>query len=467
MSCKDKKNDFQVRSSRPHSGNGLKINSLPEFSSETGSDPGHIFSLDDILEAAFGESAKEKKMFLFKPLPGIDYRAPKLTRGNPDWVIRYYAKDPATGKLRRIRIKVNHIKPVKERLRAAREIMAAIEERLALGWNPLRDATAAKSSTPAFAAYNTFLAVKTKEAEVQSISSYRSYIKVFSQWLRDAGFDEVRPICCVTKETALAFLNHLDEKEDISARTWNNYLSFLQTLHTWLKEKGYMSSNPFDGIKRKPKRLTAKKRRTFTDDELSRLFAWLQENNREFLAVCLLCYACFIRPKEIALLRCRDIDLHAQTVHVRGEIAKNDNDSYRTIPDAVLPALRRLDLSHPDWALFGKNYGVGDDFRPGPDPADQRKFAGYWAYQIRPALGFPEELQLYSLKDTGITNMATAGVAINLVQQQADHSNVAITSIYLGKKPEANAKIRGAAILPGSASDDAEIREVVGDSKSV
>lgn len=44
--------------------------------------------------------------------------------------------------------------------------------------------------------------------------------------------------------------------------------------------------------------------------------------------------------------------------------------------------------------------------------------------------------------------MATAGVAINLVQQQADHSNVAITSIYLGRKPEANTKIKGAAILP-------------------
>ena len=44
--------------------------------------------------------------------------------------------------------------------------------------------------------------------------------------------------------------------------------------------------------------------------------------------------------------------------------------------------------------------------------------------------------------------MATAGVAFNLVQQLADHSNVAITSIYLGKKPEANEKIKGAAILP-------------------
>ena len=404
--------------------------------------------MDDILEAAFGESAKEKKMFLFKPLPGVDYRPPKLTKGRAGWVIRYYVKDPAIGRLRRIRIKVNHINPLKERVRVAREMMAAISERLALGWNPLRDASAPKSSVSAFDAYDAFLKVKAKEAEAQSLASYKSYIKIFTGWLKENGFDQPRPIGCVTKETALAFMDHLDENAGISARTWNNYLSFLQTLHVWLQEKGFIPSNPFDGIKRKPKRLTAKKRRTFTDEELARLFTWLETNNREFLAVCLLCYACFIRPKEIALLRCSDIDLEAQTVHVRSEIAKNDNDSFRTIPDAVLPYLRRLDLSHPDWALFGKNYGDGEDFRPGPTPADQRKFAGYWSGRIRPALGFPTELQLYSLKDTGITNMATAGVAINLVQQQADHSNVAITSIYLGKKPEANEKIKGAAILP-------------------
>lgn len=279
-------------------------------------------------------------MFLFKPLPGVDYRAPKLTKGNPDWVIRYYVKDPSSGKLRRIRIKVNHIKPAKERLKVAREMMAAISERLALGWNPLRDAAAPKSSVSAFDAYEAFLKVKAKESEAQTLASYKSYIKIFKAWLSDNGFDGTRPVVCVTRETALAFMDHLDEDAGISARTWNNYLSFLQTLHTWLQEKGFIPSNPFDGIKRKPKRLTAKKRRTFTDDELSRLFAWLEDNNREFLAVCLLCYACFIRPKEIALLRCQDIDLDAQTVHVRGEIAKNDNDSFRTIPDAILPYLR-------------------------------------------------------------------------------------------------------------------------------
>ena len=43
------------------------------------------------------------------------------------------------------------------------------------------------------------------------------------------------------------------------------------------------------------------------------------------------------------------------------------------------------------------------------------------------------ELQFYSLKDTGITNMVSSGVPLTSVQQQADHNSVAMTSIYVGK----------------------------------
>ena len=440
----------QVRSSRPKSGSGLKYNSLPDFLSKNGTKTGQIISLDDLLQAILEATPKEKKMYFFKPIPGVDYRSPKLSRGNAGWFVFYYVKDPGTGRLRRIRIKLNHIKTTRERERVAREMISALGERLALGWNPLRDTVAPRSGVGAFDAYEAFLAAKKKEAEAQSVASYRSYVKVFTDWLRENGFSKDRPIGCVSHETAVAFMDHLDAKEGISPRTWNNYLSFLMTLHAWLIDKGYLGgANPFAGIRRKPKRLMEKRRRMLTADELARLVAWLETENPEFLAVVLLCYCCFVRPKEIALLRCRDLQLDRQLLFVGRDIAKNDRDSVRTIPDAILPALRRLDLSHPDWALFGKNAGDGDDFRPARDPANQRKFAAYWSLRVRPALGFPDEVQLYSLKDTGITNMATSGVPINLVQQQADHSSVAITSIYLGqRRAKAVEELKAADILP-------------------
>lgn len=169
--------------------------------------------------------------------------------------------------------------------------------------------------------------------------------------------------CSFTHALALDFMGDVEADVKLSYRTYNNYLRFYRSMFNWMKDKGYISDNPFNGIKRKPKKLIRKTRRTLTDEELSLLFGYLDSANRPYLAICLLCYCCLMRPKEIALLRCRDIDLGTQTVHVRGEIAKNDNDSYRTIPDEMMPYMRELDLSHPEWFLFGEHKQY--DFSPG------------------------------------------------------------------------------------------------------
>lgn len=74
-------------------------------------------------------------------------------------------------------------------------------------------------------------------------------------------------------------------------------------------------------------------------------------------------------------------------------------------------------------------YHPGFNFSAGPKMTYSRKLANYWARDIRDACGFGSELQFYSLKDTGITRMLSEGVPVNLVQQQADHSSLAMTSI--------------------------------------
>ena len=421
----------------------LKIKHLRDFLLKNGTNTGQPFSLHD----AIRDLCKEKKIVLFKPTPYIDYVPPKLTEGKA-WYISYYVKNPATGKLRRVRVKVNRIRSVRERRKAAKIIMAALAEKLALGWNPFITEVAPRAGTPLFDALDTFIAVKEKETELQSIRTYRSYVRVFRTWLEKEGLHRMTPAAAFTKEMGRGFLDRLEEREDVSARTYNNYLSFLGTLWEWMADRGFVTENIFRDFKRKPRRLIQKKRRLLTPEEIARLFAFLERENPEFLAVVVLCYCCLLRPKEIALLRCGDIDLRTGLVHVRAETAKNDNESYRTIPDAVRPYLERLNLSRPDWYLFGKNAGRSHDFRPGRQPVDNKKFSDYWKLVIRPACHFGLDIQLYSLKDTGITGMIQSGVAINLVQQQADHSSVAMTAIYVGKSPAANAELRNANILP-------------------
>lgn len=413
--------------------------------------PGQIRDINFSLESSFfsmlQDFSKEKKMFFSLPKQYIDYKPPKLHRGKTSWYISYYVKHPETGRFRLFRVKVNHIKPVRERIQAAKEIMAGLQERLALGWNPLLERVAPRASSPAFQVFDTYIRVKEKEMEAQSMHTYRSYVRVFRQWLQGAGFTDQTLICSINETVARRFMAFLEEDKGVAPRTYNGYLSFLVTFFDWMRDKGYVQDNVFQKIQRKPKRLMKKKRRMLTDAELGKLYAFLDESNPEYLAVCLLCYCCFMRPKEIALLKCRDIDVRKQLVHVRPEIAKNDNESFRTIPDAMMPVIRRLDLSNPGMFLFGAHPGEGGNFTPGWKPTAKKKFSDYWASTVRDACGFPMDVQFYSQKDTGITNMLGEGTAINLVQQQADHSSVAMTALYVGHTATAADELKKSSIL--------------------
>lgn len=425
----------------PKSCNALNLNDLAEQTEINGTVPGHNFLT---LYNTLAELSKEKKMFFFKPIPHVDYVPPRLTEGKI-WYISFYAKDPNSQMLKRVRMKFNRIRDLRQRRATARKIMAALEERLILGWNPFLEATAPKAYTTLFDALDAFLKVKNKELEKESMRVYISYVKIFREWLVGHGFNEKSFAISFGKPHAMEFLADLELNEKISPRTWNNYLAFAKILFNWMMSKDYCSENPFAEIQRKPKKLTRKVRRVISDEELSRLFAYLREENMEYLAICLICYCCLIRPHEIASLRCRDVDLRKQLIYISSEIAKNDKDSYRTIPDDMLPIMRLLDYSKPEWFLFGKHAAY--DFSPGPKQICSRKIAKYWSDHVRKACDFPMELQFYSLKDTGITNMLVDGVPINLVQQQADHSSVAMTAVYVGKKPEADKKLRKLEIL--------------------
>lgn len=423
--------------------NGLNFNDLGLFSFNSRDKSGTDTSSDITLYDAIQELSERKKMHFFNPIPLRDYRGCTLTEGK-EWFVSYYVTNPDTGKLKRIRVKVNRIQNIRERRKAAKAMMAAIDMRLALGWNPLLEASTPNAYTTLFKAFDSFLKIKGKEMEENSMRSYTSFIKTFKAWLQQHGFTAESYACAITKEVALTFMNELEE--NLSAKTFNNYIGFYRSLFNWMISKGYCSQNPFTDVKKKAKRLTKKKRRILSDDELSALFTYLQTENEAYLAACLICYSCFIRPKELCLLKCRDIDLRKQVIHVNQDIAKNDNDSYRTIPDDLIPVLSRIDLSHPDWFVFGQhNYS---DFGPGPVKRCSRSLAKFWELHVRKACGFGQDLQFYSLKDTGITNMLGDGVPINLVQQQADHSSVAMTAIYVGQKAEATEELKETSIIP-------------------
>ena len=383
-------------------------------------------------------------MFFFQPLLNCDYKECFLTESATEWYITYYVKNPDTDKLKRIRIKINHIKPITARRKEAKRMMAAINQRLSLGWNPLLERKAPKTYQQLFSAIDDFLNVKERDSELSSFRIYQSFAGKFKNWCLANGLKSDSYVCSVSKSVAVEFMNDLEKK--LAPKSYNNNLAFYKGLWIWFMEKGYADGNPFADIPLKSKRRVKKNRRMLTDDELQRAFSFIKNRNPEYLAMCLICYCCFIRPKEIALLKCKDIDLENQVIHIDASIAKNDNSSFRTIPDDMMPAMRRLDLSHKDWYVFG-DHKATDKFTPSDKLMCSRKIAKWWDTAVRPACGFGMDVKFYSLKDTGITNMLSKGVAINVVQHQADHSSVAMTAIYVGNKPEANQQLKDTKII--------------------
>ena len=436
-----KKSGNRVPLSPQKSSNSLKYNDLEDLPLKNGAQTSQQQSLYDALEAL----CKEKKMSIFKPTPFSDYIPARLCEGK-EWVIVWYVKNPLTGKMVRYRKKVNRIKQISKRRAAAKALVAGINERLALGWNPEVAAVAPRATTKLNDALDLFLKVKSKESESNSMRSYNSFISTFRSWMKSAGMPDDVYVCSITSDVAMRLMDDIESRANIGARTYNNYLCFFKLLFNWMIERDYISDNPFDKIHRKPKKLTKKKRRVMTDAELNTLFEYLGRTNRNYLCMTLLCYCCFLRPKEIVSLKCADIDLIRQTVHIKEDVAKNDNDSYRTIPDVIVPILRELDLSNGSLFLFG---GLGDyEFAPSDRQVCSRKLAKYWDCYVRPACKFGQDLQFYGLKDSGVTKMITEKIPINLVQKQADHSSIAMTAIYVGALPEASAELKKVNILP-------------------
>jgi site-specific recombinase XerD len=66
---------------------------------------------------------------------------------------------------------------------------------------------------------------------------------------------------------------------------------------------------------------------------------------------------------------------------------------------------------------------------PGKKHIAYSRFRKDWQ-DMREALGLPDEMQLYSLRDTGLNEMLKGGIDSLSVMQHADHHDLSITTRY-------------------------------------
>lgn len=356
----------------------------------------------------------------------VQFTLPRLHKGK-QWYVDFFAFDPARDRMRRKKYMLDHYKSERDRENIAAILIHNLFEKLKVGWNPFVNAR----KTRQFTEFSTVLqryqdyTVTAESKEIlkhKTAIDYRSRLNQLKVYLQEAETN-IKYVYQFDRGFAVDFLDYLILDKDVSAKTRNNYRTWLSTFASWLKERQYIDNNPIDDIHMLKEE--EKFRDPLTADALVRLRDYTAKNNPPFYLACMMEYYCFIRPDELRYVKVGDISIKDQTVYIHPEFSKNRKGQVVALNDKVLKIMiEQKVFDHPsNEFLFGHN------LVPGPEKIYVNQFRKEWQ-KVRKALGFPMSYQFYSLKDSGIRDLANAE-GIVVARDQARHSDVSVTNKYL------------------------------------
>lgn len=339
----------------------------------------------------------------------------------------FYVRDKRSGVMRRKKYMLSRYKSVKERDAVAAQLMAELYAKLSKGWSPFAPEAASRGDARLMSVlelYRNYLAavVKKKVITAKTCRDWLSRVKLLEDYI--SQYSRMDVMCCeVDKDYITEYLDYILLDRDVSARTRNNHRGWLSSLCGWMVERRFLKDNPVTDVAVLAEHGVY--RQAISRDDLHRLREYLWQTNRSFLLAVMMEYYTFIRPNELSNIRIRDISVKEQTVFVSAEISKNRRDGVVALNDKIVRLMIELGVfNHPgDEFLFGRK------FTPSAVPAMPRHFSDYFV-KVRRQLGFPENYQFYSLKNSGIRDLANER-GIVVARDQARHSDVSVTNRYL------------------------------------
>ena len=354
--------------------------------------------------------------------PFIDFR-PAEVRKNKETYILYYVLDPTTDRLKRMRVRCNRVKSPGERKRYTALLCAEINRKLYNGWNPLIGEEAATKRVSIVEAATDFVRQKERDLRKDTVRSYRSKLSFFTGWCEKTGISDW--LCGrFTSCHAADILNEYDHGGR-STYSYNSMLQFLKSLFRSFVADGLAAYNPFAAFKAKKRE--AKQRVTIPKQDRRRILDYFHKRGmNEYVAMIRLCFKYLIRPKEILMLRIRDIDFDTGLLRIPPEVSKNHIERTIALGYDVIKFFREL---------TGKGYATDSyifstDYKPGNRLYTTKNMFATWQ-RMRERLSMPDTYHFYSLKDTGITEMLESGMPSKFVKDLAGHRSLSMTERYL------------------------------------
>ena len=174
----------------------------------------------------------------------------------------------------------------------------------------------------------------------------------------------------------------------------------------------------------KKKKVGKKIRQNIPDNVRMEIFDYFRINNKGMYCLVNMLYFQLIRRTEMTRLKVEHILLKERSIHIPAAVSKTDTESYISILNGFLPIL----VDHIQYAN-NSDFVFSENFLPGKTSITPKLISDQWA-KMRKALNIKKEYQLYSLKDTGISNLLNSGVPPLKVRDHARHSALAMTEKY-------------------------------------
>lgn len=371
--------------------------------------------------------------------PKYEYRLCEIRDRGGDlekrWYVEFWVWDIATNKLvRKVDYLSSKLKTVSERYAEARRLKIEIDRELMNGAfidsSGKSKREAANKPKSVLKAVEWFRLEHSSEVGERANHAYRSFENVFFEYLRKYNLDKV-PMDKFDQEQVLKFLSFLMNEREISSRTRNNYLIWLNTVFNYLVSRKVMEANPAKAIKKL--KTASSTHIPYNEKQAERIKSYLAAKDPQLLLFCAFIYYTLARPKEIQLLRIRDLRgnklLIKATVKVDGvekQLSKNHKSQYVVVPEGLRKMIEDQGILdyNPDFFIFS----IGG--KPGPRPMS-RHYSTKKYKPVLDALGIDGGQTLYSWKHTGAIKLYQATKDMKKVQRQCRHWSITETDNYL------------------------------------
>ena len=268
-------------------------------------------------------------------------------------------------------------------------------------------------------AYIDHLAVE-KGLSRLTIDAYRSDLREYFSWLRNAGIDSPEGI---DLDSSLLLAAGLEKTKSRSSRS--RLLSAVKGFHRYLYREGELRDLDITSIS------APKIRRhvpfVLSQEETARLLDQPDDSRAGLRdrAMLELAYSTGMRVSEVCGLRFESLDLESRLVRIRGK-----GDRERIVPvgsHALISIERYTSESRPEFVSGSPVPFVFLNYRGG-----RLSRVSFWKILKKYAAmaGLPAEVTPHTLRHSFATHLIEGGADLRAVQELLGHSSIATTQIY-------------------------------------